>query len=160
MDTTAQITKKGLRIKPNLLFDERCMIRTALNKNVGINDSDKNFGPVLYSRDLYLEQCKKYLFDEKSTYEDTEKPKDLILNDVVRRLKNLLHDCFGKDSATQSLAQILTKWADDSRKGDRLAKFYVIWKLHKKANAQGVRSRPISNNIGNPTGQVSHFLHS
>ena len=36
----------------------------------------------------------------------------------------------------------------------------MIWKLHKKANAQGVRSRPISNNIGYPTGQLSHFLHS
>ena len=160
MNTTAQIAKKGLRIKPNLRFDERCMIRTVLNKNVGFNDSDKNFGPVLYSRDLYLEQCKKHLFDEKNTYEHTEKPKDFILNDVVRRLKNLLHDCFGNDSATQSLAQTLTKWADDSRKRDRLANFYVIWKLHKKANAQGVRSRPISNNIGYPTGQVSHFLHS
>ena len=109
------------------------MIRTVLNKNVGFNDSDKNFGPVLYSRDLYLEQCKKHLFDEKNTYEHTEKPKDFILNDVVRRLKNLLHDCFGNDSATQSLAQTLTKWADDSRKRDRLANFYVIWKLHKKA---------------------------
>ena len=28
------------------------------------------------------------------------------------------------------------------------------------ANTQGVRSRPISNNIGYPTGQVSHFRHS
>ncbi len=36
----------------------------------------------------------------------------------------------------------------------------MIWKLHKKANVQGVRSRPISNNIGYPTGQVTHFLHS
>ena len=34
-----------------------------------------------------------------------------------------------------------------------------MWKLHKKANARGVRSRPILNNIGYPTGQVSHFLH-
>ncbi len=36
----------------------------------------------------------------------------------------------------------------------------MIWKLHKKANAQGVRTRPISNNIGYPIGQVTHFLHS
>ena len=38
--------------------------------------------------------------------------------------------------------------------------FYVIWKSHKKANKQRVRSRPISNDIGCPTGQVTHFLHS
>ena len=114
----------------------------------------------MYSRDLYLEQCKKHLFDGKGTNEYTEKPKDLILEDVTRRLKNLLNDCFGKESATKSLAQTLTRWAEDSLKRARLANFYVIWKLHKMANAQGVRSRPISNNIGYPTGQVSHFLHS
>ena len=84
----------------------------------------------------------------------------MILQDVARRLKNLLNDCFGKESTTKSLAHTLTKWADDSVKRDRLANFYVIWKLHKKANAQGVRTRPISNNIGYPTSQVSHFLHS
>ena len=99
--------------------------------------------------------------DAKGTYyEYTENPKDLILFDVARRLKTLLNDCFGNDPTTKSLAQTLTKWADDSRKRDRLANFYVIWKLHKKANTQGVRSRPISNNIRYPTGQVSHFLHS
>jgi hypothetical protein len=42
---------------------------------------------------------------------------------------------------------------------EELGRFDVIWKLHKQANARGVRSRPISNNIGYPTGQVSHFLH-
>jgi hypothetical protein len=159
MQTAANIARRRLQIKPNLLLSERIMIRTVLNRNVGFNNSDKNFGPVLYSRDLYLEQCKKHLFDGKGTYEYTENPKDLILLDVTRRLKNLLNDCFGKEPSTKPLAQTLAKWADDSLQRARLANFYVIWKLHKKANAQCVRSRPISNNIGYPTGQVSHFLH-
>ena len=157
MQTAASIAKRKLRIKPNLLSTERTMIRTMLNKKVGFNDSDKNFSPVLYSRDLCLEQCKKHLLDAKGTYEYTENPKDLILNDVARRLKTLLNDCFGNDPTTKSLAQTLTKWADDSLKRDRLANFYVNWKVKKKANAQGVRSRPISNNIGYPTSQFSHF---
>jgi len=90
----------------------------------------------------------------------TAKPKDLILQDVVYRLKCLVQDCFGEESATQSLAKTLKEWADDSLKRGRLSKFYVIWKLHKQANARGVRSRPIASNIGYPTGQISHFLHS
>jgi hypothetical protein len=81
-------------IKPNLLLNERLMIRTVLNKNVGFNNSDKNFGPVLYSRDLYLEQCMLHLFDDKGTYQFTDKPKYLTLIDVVRRLNNLLDECF------------------------------------------------------------------
>ena len=116
LQTTANIARRKLRIKPNLLSTERTIIRTVLNKNVGFNDSDKNFGPVLYSRDLYLKQCEKHLFDGKGTYEYTEKPKDLILFDVARRLKNLLNDCFGNDPATKSLAQTLTKWTDDTLK--------------------------------------------
>jgi hypothetical protein len=160
VNKSANIAKRRLRIKPNLLPKERYTLRMVLNRNIGFNNSDKNFGPVLYSRDLYLKQCQMHLFDNKGTYEYTEKPRDLILLDVVRRLKNLLNDSFGNDPSTKSLARTLTKWADDSLKRNRLANFYVIWKLHKKANAQGVRSRPISNNIGYPTGQVSHFLHS
>ena len=143
MQTADNIAGRRLRIKPNLRSSERRVVRTVLNKNVGYNDSDKHFGPVLYSRDLYLEQCRKHLFDGKGTYEYTDKPKDLILEDVTRRLKTLLYDCFGTEPATKSLAQTLTKWADDSLKRARLANFYVIWKLHKKANLQGVRSRPI-----------------
>ena len=55
MQTTTNIARQRLRIKPNLLSSERMVIRTVLNRDVGFNDSDKNFGPVLYSRDLYLE---------------------------------------------------------------------------------------------------------
>ena len=34
------------------------MILTLLGHSVGYNISDKMLGPVLYSRDLYLDQCK------------------------------------------------------------------------------------------------------
>ncbi len=91
MQTTASSAKRRLRIKLNLLSSERIMICTVLHKNVGFNDSDKQFGPVLYSRDLYLEQCQKHLFDGKGTCEYTERPKDLILEDITSRLETLLH---------------------------------------------------------------------
>ena len=115
MLTTTNIAGRRLRINPNLRSSER-RVSAVLNKYVGFNDSDKNFGPVLYSREFYLEQCQKHLFDGKGTYEYTDKPNDLILEDVTRRLKNLLYDCFGKEPATKSLAQTLTKWTDDSLK--------------------------------------------
>ena len=160
MDKTVEIAKRQIRFRPNLSRDERKLFRNIQDRNVGYNISDKNYGPVLYSRDLYLEQCKKLLIDGIGTYEHTEQPKDLILNSLVRRLKNLVDECFGSESSTQALARTLTKWSDDSLKRGRLCKFYVIWKLHKRANAQGVRSRPIASNIGYPTGQISQFLHS
>ena len=42
----------------------------------------------------------------------------------------------------------------------RLCKFYIVWKLHKAADATGVRSRPIAAAIDYVTGPASHFLHS
>ncbi len=55
------------------------MIGMVLKKDAGFNDSDKNCGPLLCSRDFYLEQCNKHLFEGKRNYEYTEKPKGLIL---------------------------------------------------------------------------------
>ena len=43
---------EGESMKPNLLSNEPAVIPRVLNKNVGFNDSDKNLGPVLYSRDV------------------------------------------------------------------------------------------------------------
>ena len=159
-DKAVGIAQRGIRVKSNLPHHERLLFRNVQDRNVGYNISDKNYGPVLYSRDLYIEQCRKLLFDGQGSYEYTDQPKDLILSSLVRRLKSLVNDCFGTESATQALARTLTKWADESLERGRLCKFYVIWKLHKAANARGVRSRPIASNIGYPTGQISQFLHS
>ena len=45
-------------------------------------------------------------------------------------------------------------------KGRRLRNFYIVWKLHKAANAFCLRSRPIAAAIDYVTGPASHFLHS
>jgi hypothetical protein len=44
-------------------------------------------------------------------------------------------------------------------KEGKLCKFYLIWKLHKSANAAGIRTRPIAAGIDYITGPASHFLH-
>ena len=51
---------------------------------------------------------------------------------------------------------------DSSKAAERgmLCTFYIIWKLHKAANASGLRSRPIAAAIEYVTGPASHFLHS
>ena len=161
MSTTVDIVKRGRGIggKPNIPAAERKMIRTLLGYSVGYNISDKMLGPVLYSRDLYLDQCKLHLEDGKGTYERISESKKQILVSVVDRLKCLLTAYSEPGSAVEQLSKTFLKWASASLERDKLCKFYVIWKLHKKANALGVRSRPIASNIGYPTGQVSHFLH-
>jgi len=104
VNTSAGLTKKIVRVRSNLTRTERTLLRNAQDRQVGFNNSDKNYGPVLYSRDLYLKQCHLLLYDDKGTYMHTAKPKDMILQDVVHRLKCLVQDCLGAESATQSLA--------------------------------------------------------
>ena len=55
------------------------MIQTLLGYSVGYNISDKMLGPVLYSRNLYLDQCKLHLEDREETYERTSELKKQIL---------------------------------------------------------------------------------
>ena len=102
----------------NLSREELSLFHNVQDHNVGFNNSDKNYGPVLYCRDLYLKQCYLHLYDDKGTYEHTEKPADaekpLILASVSRRLNNLVNDCFKSGSATESLASTLTKWTEAS----------------------------------------------
>ena len=100
----------------NLSREELSLFHNVQDHNVGFNNSDKNYGPVLYSRDLYLKQCYLHLYDDKGTYEHTKKPADLILlASVSRRLNNLVNDCLKSGSAIESLASTLTKWTAASR---------------------------------------------
>ena len=83
-----KISKRRHHVTLNLAREER-LFRNVQRRNVGFRCSHKNYGFVLY-RDLYLEQCLLHLYDNKGTYEHTEKPEDPILEDVSRRLNNLL----------------------------------------------------------------------
>ena len=78
----------------------------------------------------------------------------------MQKLKNTVNKCFGIESATEALADTLNKWASDILKRGRLCNCYVIWKLHEKANVQGVRSSPIALNMEYAAGQVPQFLPS
>ena len=83
-----------------------------------------------------MEQCNKSLCNNK--YEYTEQPEDLILDSVVRRFKNIVENNFETESASEALADTLNKCEDASLKRERLCNFFVLWKLHEKACAQGV----------------------
>jgi hypothetical protein len=70
------IAKQRFHVRMNLSPNERSLFRNAQGRNVGHNNSDKNYGPVLYSRDLFLSQCLLHLHDDKGTYENP--PQNLL----------------------------------------------------------------------------------
>ena len=67
---TATDAKRTLNVKhkrPNITKAEQCVITRMREFHVGYNIADKNYGAVVYSKDLFKEQCLMHLEDEKGT---------------------------------------------------------------------------------------------
>ena len=53
---------------PNITQAEKSVLLRIKECEVGYNNADKNRDPVIYSKDLYAEQCRLYLADDKAKY--------------------------------------------------------------------------------------------
>ena len=61
--TAAYIAKQDICTGPNITRGKCTVFWNVQARDVGYNISDENYGPN--SRDLYLEQCKMHLHDDK-----------------------------------------------------------------------------------------------
>ena len=134
----------------NISKAEQTVITQMQDLDVGVNFADKNLGVVVYDRDLYREQCLLHLEDDKGTYDKiVDRSKEDILEHVSSELATILFN-LKRQSRNPCWAyvadSILRDTRNAARKG-RLCKFYIMWKLHKAANASGLRSRPIAASI-------------
>jgi hypothetical protein len=139
------------------------MIHKLQELDVGYNIADKNYGSVVYSKQLFKEQCLLHLEDEKGTYRKiVNRTKEDILEDIFFRLRLILlrFKRLGGSLGWAYLADSIIRDSNKAAETGRLCRFYIIWKLHKSANASGLRSRPIASAIDYVTGPASHFLHS
>mmetsp|Transcript_72495 Transcript_72495/g.193732 ORF Transcript_72495/g.193732 Transcript_72495/m.193732 type:complete len:153 (-) Transcript_72495:164-622(-) len=93
------------------------------------------------------------------TYELITTTKDEVVCNLLTKMKDMLKPLHKMSPSLDRLANTLLSWAEAATQKKTLCKFYIIWKLHKKANHLGVRSRPIASNIGYATAQLSHFRH-
>ena len=122
------------------------MICTLLSCSLGYNLFHKVLCLVLYSHNLYLDQCKLHLEDIKGTYPSQRSQfGSLRLTDWKICLNHAVNPA------------LLSKTWSASLERDKLCKVFVTWNLHKKANALVVRSGPNTWNIGYLTWQVAHF---
>ena len=120
------------KVKHNLTKEERILLMKLRKHDIGYNASDKNYGPVLYLREKYTEQCKLHLFDGKGTYEKISQTKAEVLQNLLQRIKTLIQPMRKQHPALQRLAYTIQTWAEYAVKANVLCKFYIIWKLHKK----------------------------
>lgn len=146
--------------RDNLTIEERRHLRMLRNNpDIGYASADKMLGPVVYSRDLYLKQCRLHLEDEIGTYERiTGFSVEDILNRVHLQLCSIFTQFQERDHPLRRLGDLFLEWSNYARERRLLCNFYTIWKLHKKANALGVQTRPITASQYFPTAQASHYL--
>jgi hypothetical protein len=149
--------------RPNLSRAEFAALKSIRSLDVGYNNADKNYGPTIYSRELAREQCRLHLEDqEKGTYRRiVDETKEDILQGILLKLRSVLcrFKGIGNTGAWDYICSSVLRNAEEAVKGGRLCVFYIIWKLHKAPNANGLRSRPIAAAINYVTGPASHFLH-
>ena len=160
--TAAEIAKTTMNKTrwTNLSKEERNVITQVRKLDVGYNIADKNYGAVIYSKSLFKEQCLLHLEDGKGTYNKIEgRSRGDILEDVRLNLRNRLIRFKEKGAIWTEVVTSIVRDSEEAAKKGRLCKFYILWKLHKAANAAGLRSRPIAAAIGYITGPASHFLH-
>jgi hypothetical protein len=93
-------------------------------------------------------------------WKTVDQTKEDILDEISSRLRMILIPLKKQGMGWAHVAESILRDSNMAVKGGRLCKFYIIWKLHKVANAAGLRSRPIAAAIDYVTGPTSHFLHS
>ena len=135
---TAQSMVKPQHRRPNISKGEREVLVKLRELDVGYNIADKNYGAVVYSKDLFKEQCRLHLEDGKGTYyKHVGRSNEDILSDVLIRLQRLLEPFKQLGEGWKAVVFSILRDAKREAEGGKLCRFYIIWKLHKAANAAG-----------------------
>ena len=75
----------------NITGAEQSVIKRMREFDVVYNIADKNYGAVVYSKELSKEQCLLHLEDGKGTYcRITDQTKEDILNEILSKLCMIL----------------------------------------------------------------------
>lgn len=101
--------------------DERKMLYQLQSLDVGYNISDKIFfGPAIYSKDLFKEQCLLHLEDSKGTYSKTSNAnKNEILKGILRQLCVTLNPFKSKGLGWKYLIESLIRDATKTMQSGR-----------------------------------------
>ena len=92
----------------------------------------------VYSKKLFKEQCLLHLEDGKGTYNKiVNRSAGDIIQDVLQKLREILLPFKERGGGWLLLANSLIRDSERTAESRRFCKFYIIWKLHKKANAVG-----------------------
>ena len=121
--TDVMRTLKVKHKRPNITKAEQCVIMRIGELDVGYNISDKNYGAVIYSKDLFKEQCLIHLEDEKETYwKITDRSKEDILEDVLLELRRIILTFKRQGKGWEMTVDSINRDSTKAAKGGRLGK--------------------------------------
>lgn len=133
----------------NLSRSSRAILsRIRSDPSICISIADKNLGTVVYKRTDFLEECFSQLGEERFYKEIFGVSIVSTVKSTELALRSLLSSTLFKRTISPWLATRLLAH------GNKLAHFYIIWKLHKTP----VVGRPIVSNIHWVTANISRWI--
>lgn len=137
------------RIRYNLAPSLRSALKALQQrKDVNTDNADKNVGYMLYSTRRYLSEIAKHLHDH-----DVYEPVTADTVSVIKRIEDSAPFRNGESAPLPNRVRFKMSLHDQ-----RLARFYIIWKIHKDAHSPP--GRPIASAIGTVTANASRWLDS
>jgi hypothetical protein len=137
----------NINIKPNITLEQiKAIITFQKNKPFKIIDCDKNVGLALISNELYKENVKKFLNEDKTYSKLSNNP----LDDSIIKINESLNNLFKFNHISIQLLNKLNLKPNENKLGS----FRLLAKLHKPDFSW----RPIINCRNNPTSKICNFL--
>ena len=118
------------KVGQNISNKEKTALRNlvrAKNKEIIINDTDKNMGAVDADKKDVVDECVRQLSDVKTYFKLTEEDLKNIISEIQTKLKNTVESHLYKGNCTKKEADFLLSkmYIYD------IPHFYIIWKILK-----------------------------
>lgn len=149
-DLLANNTRSGSRLTFNLSKPQyNCMLNVKNDPRFIVCTTDKNLGPAIIERPVYIEHCLKHL-NQKDTYTQLT---ELEATQKISQARRLLESLREFHQLSLSKAE-RTYFSRSLQEKVRIPLFYITFKVHK----QPTSTRPIVSCIGSVLNVYSKWL--
>ena len=151
------------KMRSNFSSSDRKTCKIINKSRMLVNSTDKNCGTIIISMNIFIEQVLKHLKDNKGTFCIIKESNQEILAQINRKFEEAVRpfdDTKKNSPAIRSVIRKLREWNSIAIDKGKLCSCYILAKVHKPPDENGVFTRLIIPGKDFITVQASNFLHS
>lgn len=144
-------TTNMTRVQHNMLKDLQ------ENENFIVTPSDKNLGPCILEREIYIQRAlKDHLMDETSYRQLQEDEAEFLFKSTQKDLIKIINTARALKQLNNNEYTYLMRGV---KVNDRMSRFYIMPKIHKRTETNpNWKTRPVTSTCGSPLAIASIFL--